>query len=1090
MGRSSRLAIGAIAAAVAAGQVGPNHLAAAVALGLAAVLLLSESRPGLGARTLLPVIAGAGLIVVRLTLGPSGPPALVVPPDGLGPWALVVASTGSPHDGLQVATLETAPGAASPFIVAATLPRYPVVIPGDRVVVDGRILPRPDSPYGSYLQRIGAVGTLRSRSLTVEPAPDDDPGRRLEALRRGAGEALARVLPEPEAGLAAGILIGLRDAVDRDLAAAFTTAGVSHVVAISGWNIAIVAAAIAAMSGRLGRRRRSIMTIVAIVGYVAFAGASPSVVRAALMAGVVLLARETGRAGRASAALGWAATLLLATDPALIGDAGFQLSSLATAGLIAWSSPLTEWIERAGRGRLPRWLAESLGVSLAAQAATLPIILISFGRLAVLSPLVNLVVVPLVAPAMAAGLVALAGGALVLAGMPPIVGAIVAAPGWVIFRLLVAVVSFATGLPFASVSLEPPLDVGAATISTTAIVALAWSRRARPSRPRDGRATGSRPAPATAPKGTAPPSVPAHGRTSPSAGRTARRVVAMSLIGAILVAGGVVAARPGTFARISILDVGQGDAILIEGSRGGRLLIDGGPDPDRLLVALDRRIPPWDRRLDAVILSHPHEDHVAGLALLLQRYRVGRVFEPGMHGPGPGYAAWARRLDESGAPVRLSLAAGDRLSVDEIRLRVLWPIRGRVPLEPPDGGTSINNVSVVLLGDIGPRHVLLMGDVEEGIDPSLITEGLPQVDLLKVAHHGSRTATTEAFVETVRPKVAVASAGAGNPYGHPARATLDRLAAAGAEVLRTDRDGTVVVGFEASRMTVRTEGPAARRPWLRPRQARRRTRPAVTPGPPPHARMSIARWPSAVRFRSLASFPDASRARRPSLPPSGRAADPGRRPAGLGLSGTIGTMTVPGRVEAASLLLSLDPPPWLVRHARAVAEVAGWLATRIEARGIAVDRRLVESAALLHDVDKTLPADDPARALPHGDGSAAWLTRVGHPELGRAVAAHPVTRLLDGDPYRRWASFASREERIVAYADKRAGQRRESMDARFASWRRRYPTAWTDADFQAVRARAARLERDVCRAAGVTPAEVRRLAWTGSAFRLARARHR
>ncbi len=128
-----------------------------------------------------------------------------------------------------------------------------------------RIRPRPDSPYGAYLERIGAVGTLTARTLDVAPTPDD-PGRRLEDLRRGAGEALTRVLPEPEAGLAAGILIGLRDRVDRDLAAAFTTAGVSHVVAISGWNIAIVAAAIAAMAGRLGRRRRSVVTIVAIVG--------------------------------------------------------------------------------------------------------------------------------------------------------------------------------------------------------------------------------------------------------------------------------------------------------------------------------------------------------------------------------------------------------------------------------------------------------------------------------------------------------------------------------------------------------------------------------------------------------------------------------------------------------------------------------------------------------------------------------------------------------------------------------------------------------------------------------------------------------
>ena len=157
------------------------------------------------------------------------------------------------------------------------------------------------------------------------------------------------------------------------------------------------------------------------------------------------------------------------------------------------------------------------------------------------------------------------------------------------------------------------------------------------------------------------------------------RAALLALLVSLAVTGAVVAARPAGVPRVSVLDVGQGDAILVEGSRGGRLLIDGGPDPDRLLVALDRRIPPWDRRIDAVILSHPHEDHVAGLALLLERYHVNRVFEPGMRGPGPGYGAWLHELAGPGTPIRLSLAAGDRLAVDEIDLNVLWPVRGQVP---------------------------------------------------------------------------------------------------------------------------------------------------------------------------------------------------------------------------------------------------------------------------------------------------------------------------------------------------------------------------------------------------------------------------
>ena len=197
-------------------------------------------------------------------------------------------------------------------------------------------------------------------------------------------------------------------------------------------------------------------------------------------------------------------------------------------------------------------------------------------------------------------------------------------------------------------------------------------------------------------------------------------------------------------------------------------------------------------------------------------------------------------------------------------------------------------------------------------------------------------------------------------------------------------------------------------------------------------------------------------------------------------------MTVPSRADAVRLLLSLDPPPWFERHARAVAEVSGWLAARTAQAGTPVDRRLAEAAALLHDADKLLARDDPARRLAHGDGSAAWVTRLGHPELAPAIAGHPVTRLADPTWPDAWLATASPEARIVAYADKRAGQRLEPMAARFASWDRRYPGGWPGEEPGRAWANASRLEAMVGATAGVPPGDVRRLPWASPLFRDAR----
>jgi competence protein ComEC len=411
-------------------------------------------------------------------------------------------------------------------------------------------------------------------------------------------------------------------------------------------------------------------------------------------------------------------------------------------------------------------------------------VLFHFGRLSLVAPLANLLVAPLVAPAMLLTLVALVVGVAIGAGVPAIVFAPLALTGSAGIGAMVEVARMSAGLPFATVDVPPPFNLAAAAASAAALF---WvSRRKSPS-----------------PAETESRKPESHGPPRP------RLVGAFGLAGLAAMLVLVNGSRPDGRLHVTLLDIGQGDAILLQGPMGGRMLIDTGPDPDRLMTLLDQRIPPWDRRLDAVVLTHPHEDHVAGLALLLDRYAITEIVEPGMVGPGPGDAAYRRELAERGRASRV-VAAGDRLWLDGIALEVIWPRPGSVPLQAPDSGKEINEVSIVLELHVGVRDMLFTGDVEEEVDPHLLAAGLaarvgPVLDVLKVAHHGSRTATTDALVTALQPRIALISVGSDNDYGHPSPDMLARLESVGARVLRTDLDGTVGISTNGTDLLASTE---------------------------------------------------------------------------------------------------------------------------------------------------------------------------------------------------------------------------------------------------------------------------------------------
>jgi competence protein ComEC len=225
------------------------------------------------------------------------------------------------------------------------------------------------------------------------------------------------------------------------------------------------------------------------------------------------------------------------------------------------------------------------------------------------------------------------------------------------------------------------------------------------------------------------------------------------------------------------------------------------------MAELDHFIPTWDRRLDAIILTHPHDDHVAGLVAVVDRYRVGRAFESGRSVDTPAYRSWKSALAAHGLE-RERLSAGETLRLDDATLRVLWPDDGTVrsPLLDPSAATNrqTNDASLVLLGEYEGRRFLLTGDAEDDVDPILLSRGLPTIDILKVAHHGSGTASSDELLATTRPGIAVISVGADNTYGHPNGATMARLHAHSARVARTDQEGTVDVAMNRVSVTVET----------------------------------------------------------------------------------------------------------------------------------------------------------------------------------------------------------------------------------------------------------------------------------------------
>lgn len=670
------------------------------------------------------------------------------------------------------------------------VPRYPEYEYGDVLQLTGKLETPPelgDFDYRGYLAHQGIYSTMLYPEIEVLATGQGfKPLEWVYSLRNSLSQTIAQAMPEPQASLVQGILLGIRYNIPTEVRTDFVATGTAHLLAISGLHLSIIAGILLSIGIWLFGKKRYIYIWLAlgiIWLYALLTGMHPPVVRGAIMASLFFSAELLGRQRTAITSLAFAAAVMVGVDPPILLDAAFQLSFLAIAGLIFLAPPLRALGRRAvkatiGEERrgvsLANIVSDSFSVTLAATIAVWPVVAHYFGIVSFVGPLATFLALLALPGIIAAGAVA---GLIGLVFLP-----LAQATGWLAWLFtsyMLFIVGGLAALPLSSIEVGP---VGTAPIVIyySALAAIVWLGSRWGDRAKSWLESGV-------------------SQSSRLVSRLPWRWVMPPLLILAILASAAAVTMPDDELHVSFFDIGQGDAILIQkGSQ--QVLIDGGPSPQLLALELGDRMPFWDRTIELVVLTHPHDDHLSGLVEVLERYQVEQVFYPDLDYESSLYDEWVELIEEKGIPCTAAQAGQEIDLGDGVIIEVLNP-----PTPPLYGtGSDINNNSVVLRLSLGRVSFLLTGDIEQEAEFKLIAQRNDLTStVLKVGHSGSNTSTTAEFLAAVSPGVAVISVGE-NRFGHPHQEVLDQLEASlGAKNLfRTDEQGTIEFITDGERLWV------------------------------------------------------------------------------------------------------------------------------------------------------------------------------------------------------------------------------------------------------------------------------------------------